>query len=201
MKQTLFDRFRLLNHFFLSRSKFDIHSPFVYRIYSEILKDKTAYPEYHAQIVKNINNKSPLSVKDNRLLYRLSRYVKPKNMLILGASGEKPASFMALGSPDGFMISIRDSTGLMGEHRKFDMVLVLDDLPGDGNQDYFSRIMQHIHSDSVMIFCNIHGSKEMHELWNEIKNHSSVTLTIDLFSLGLVFCKEGLAKEEFILRY
>ena len=77
----------------------------------------------------------------------------------------------------------------------------------DGNHrktpslNYFNQCLQHIHNDSVLIFCNLHGSKEMHEVWNEIKNHPSVTLTIDLFNLGLVFYKEELTKEDFILRY
>jgi len=47
----------------------------------------------------------------------------------------------------------------------------------------------------------MHSSGEMVEVWNEIKNQPSVTLTIDLFHMGLLFCKEELSKEDFILRY
>jgi len=201
MKNTLLYPFRLLYHFFLSRSKFDIHSPFVYKVYSEILKDKTDYTDYHPQIEKPRNGNKSLSNKDYRLLYRLSRYFKPKAILVIGADNEKSASFLASGSPVGSLIIIQDSIGLIDEPGMFDMVLVLDELPGQVIPDYFSRIMQHIHSDSVLIFCNIHGSKQMYNAWDKIKNHSFVTLTIDLFSLGLVFCKEELSKEDFILRY
>ena len=37
---------RFLQHSYLTRSRFDLHSPFVYRLYKEVLKDKTSYPEY-----------------------------------------------------------------------------------------------------------------------------------------------------------
>jgi len=201
MKQNFLYRFRLLHHYFLSRSKFDIHSPFVYKIFSEILKDKKDYAEYHTPIKKKSNKYTPLSKKDYRLLFRLSKYFKPKNILMLGSTDGKCASYLASGSPASFIISILDSIGLIAYPGMFDMVFVLDDLPGKVIPDYFSRVMQHIHNDSVLIFCNIHGSKEMHEVWNEIINNSSVTITIDLFKLGLVFCKEELTKEDFILRY
>lgn len=201
MKHKLFFQFRLLQHYFLSRSKFDIHSPFVYKIYSEIIKDKTDYAGYHPPIKITSNRNTPLSRKDYRLLYRLSRYFKTTNILILGTPDGTTASYLASGSPAGCLTSIHDSIGLNADSGMFDMVFVSYDLPGTAILDFFPHIIQHIHNDSVLIFCNSHGSKEMHDVWNKIKKHSSVTLTIDLFNLGLVFCKEELTKEDFILRY
>src|ERR1035438_6778417 len=37
---------RYANHLIHAKSKFDLHSPFLYKIYSQILKDRTEYPEY-----------------------------------------------------------------------------------------------------------------------------------------------------------
>jgi predicted O-methyltransferase YrrM len=37
---------RFLRHRIRTMSKFNLHSPFVFRIYSEILNDKTVYPEF-----------------------------------------------------------------------------------------------------------------------------------------------------------
>jgi len=37
---------RFVYHSLKARSKFDLHSPFVYHVYSKILKDKSDYPEY-----------------------------------------------------------------------------------------------------------------------------------------------------------
>jgi predicted O-methyltransferase YrrM len=84
---------------------------------------------------------------------------------------------------------------------KIDLVFI------DGNHrkepvlHYFYQCLQHIHDDSVIIFDDIHWSKEMEEAWKVIREHPSVTITIDLFRMGLVFFKEGLSKEDFILHF
>ena len=42
----------------------------------------------------------------------------------------------------------------------------------------------------------------MEEAWNEIKQHKSVTLTIDLFFIGIVFFrKEQKTNEHFTIRF
>jgi hypothetical protein len=201
MEQNLLFLFRLLQHFLHSRSKFDIHSPFVYKIYSEILIDKTDYPEYLTLINIKYDGNTRLFKKDYRLLFRLSRYFKPKTILNLGTTEEACASALAAGFPGSRMITIHHSPDLIAGSGVFDMVLVSGYFPGNTILDYFYLITQHIHNDSVLVICNIHGSRRMLEAWDKIRNHSSVTLTIDLFNLGLVFFREELTKEDFILRY
>src|ERR1035437_5386283 len=39
---------RYLRHRINVRSKYDLHSPFAYRVYSDILKDETIYPEFRS---------------------------------------------------------------------------------------------------------------------------------------------------------
>ena len=201
MKQKFLYRFRILRHYLLSRSKFKIHSPFVYKIYSEILDDKTDYQEYHVLRKKKMVTNSRVSIRNHRLLFRLTRYFKPETILILGMNDEMNLSCLALGSPGSRLISLHDSPGFMVEPGAVDMVLFAGDLSKVHLLDYFFLILQHIHNDSVLIFNNMHSSWEMVEVWNKIKNQPSVTLTIDLFHMGLLFCKEELSKEDFILRY
>jgi predicted O-methyltransferase YrrM len=77
----------------------------------------------------------------------------------------------------------------------------------DGNHrkkpslQYFHQCLQHINDGSVLILDDIHWSEEMEEAWKEIREHASVTMTIDLFRMGLVFFKKGLSKEDFILHF
>jgi hypothetical protein len=201
MKHELLFHFRVLRHFFLSRSKFGIHSPFVYRIYSEILKDKTDYQEYNTIREKMIVADLRVSSKSFRLLFRLSRYFNPKTILSTVNAGEICLSCLALGSPRCHIINFSDNPGSPADSGLTDMVFISGEHQKDVILDYFFRILQHIHNDSVMIFCKINVPGGMHEAWKEIKNHSSVTVTIDLFDLGLVFCKEELTKEDFVLRY
>ena len=56
--------------------------------------------------------------------------------------------------------------------------------------------------DSIFIFDDIHWSKEMDQAWNEIKNSPDVTLTIDLFFIGIVFFnKDFKVKQHFTIRF
>jgi len=67
---------------------------------------------------------------------------------------------------------------------------------------YFNQLLAKTNADTVFVFDDIHWSEEMEEAWEVIKQHSSVTLTIDLFFIGLVFFrKEQKEKEHFVIRY
>jgi len=41
----------------------------------------------------------------------------------------------------------------------------------------------------------------MKTAWKEIKAHPKVTITIDLFWIGLVFFKSGRVKEDFLVKF
>lgn len=65
---------------------------------------------------------------------------------------------------------------------------------------YFELILTKITPNSVLIFDDIHWSKPMHQAWEIIKKHPLITLTIDLFGIGIVFFNKNLSKEDFVLR-
>jgi hypothetical protein len=119
--------------------------------------------------------------------------------LLIGQEGEECASFLSSGSLQ-CQVEIIDNPGVANHLEIFDLVFISSDLV-HVIPDYFPGIMQHISNDSVMILSGIHGSRAKRAAWNKIKNQASVTLTIDLFDLGLVFCNERLTKEDFMLRY
>jgi predicted O-methyltransferase YrrM len=66
---------------------------------------------------------------------------------------------------------------------------------------YFETCLQKIHNDSLFVFDDIHWSDEMEAAWEYIKAHPSVTVTIDLFAVGLVFFREQQPKQHFTLRW
>ncbi len=78
----------------------------------------------------------------------------------------------------------------------------------DGNHrrqptiDYFNILKPYLSDTSILIFDDIHWSKEMEEAWKEITCDASVTLSIDLFFIGLVFFrKEQKTRQHFIIRF
>ncbi len=78
----------------------------------------------------------------------------------------------------------------------------------DGNHrkvptiQYFKQLLKKSLESSVFIFDDIHWSSEMEEAWKYIQQHSAVTLTIDLFFIGLVFFrKEQKVPQHFSIRF
>ena len=67
---------------------------------------------------------------------------------------------------------------------------------------YFKELLPALHEYSILVFDDIHWSKEMEQAWEEIKQYPSVTLSIDLFFIGLVFFrKEQKVKQHFVIRF
>ncbi|MFA5298857.1 MAG: class I SAM-dependent methyltransferase, partial [Lutibacter sp.] len=76
----------------------------------------------------------------------------------------------------------------------------------DGNHQkkatlhYFNLCLETAHNNSLFIFDDINWSPEMQQAWNEIKNHSKVTVSIDTYFWGLVFFRKEQKKQHFIIR-
>ncbi|RTQ49996.1 class I SAM-dependent methyltransferase [Hymenobacter gummosus] len=65
---------------------------------------------------------------------------------------------------------------------------------------YLEQCLPHATADSVFVFDDIHWSAEMEQAWEAIKAHPAVTLTVDLFFIGLVFFRQNAPKQHFTLR-
>ena len=65
---------------------------------------------------------------------------------------------------------------------------------------YFELCLAHRTDESVFVFDDIHWSAEMEQAWEVIKVHPEVTLTVDLFYIGLVFFRKNQPKQHFSLR-
>lgn len=91
------------------------------------------------------------------------------------------------------VIDIVYNTGLVfldGNHRK------------EPTLSYFHQLLEKANASSILIFDDIHWSEEMEQAWEIIKAHSSVTATIDLFFIGIVFFRtEFKEKQHFVIRY
>lgn len=91
---------------------------------------------------------------------------------------------------------------LLNEIPKLDLLYV------DGNHNYQSTLnyfklgLEKKHNHSVFVFDDINWNDEMKKAWEEIKAHPEVTLSLDLFYVGIIFFrKEQQQKEHFVLKY
>lgn len=66
---------------------------------------------------------------------------------------------------------------------------------------YFETCLANRHNDTVFVFDDIHWSAEMERAWAYIRNHPAVSVTVDLFWVGLVFFRHEQPKQHFVLRF
>jgi len=66
---------------------------------------------------------------------------------------------------------------------------------------YFSQVADMSGNNCVVIIDDIYSSREMAEAWTEIKNHRNVTVTVDVFRMGIVFFRKGMDHFNYVVRY
>ena len=90
------------------------------------------------------------------------------------------------------IINSNNKPGLVfidGNHRKEPVI------------NYFNQIAEISDNKTVIIIDDIYYSREMEEAWNEIKRYEKVYLTVDIFRMGIVFFREGINHNNYIIRY
>ena len=96
----------------------------------------------------------------------------------------------------GFISSYRQND------KKLDFIFIDGNHREEATINYFKQLLPLIHNDSLMVFDDVHWSKGMENAWHTIIQHPSVSLSIDLFFVGIVFFKkEFKQKQHFTIRY
>ena len=85
--------------------------------------------------------------------------------------------------------------------KNIDLVFIDGNHQENATISYFKKCLNYSHNDTIFIFDDIYWSIGMENAWEKIKSHSKITLTIDLFHIGIVFIKSELSKENYIIRY
>lgn len=164
------------------------------------------------------------------LLHRMLKYFKPERVLELGTSLGITTAYMAKAIPSSQIITIEGCesiadiaksnaeklglTNIIFETGNFDTILheiVSRNNPEfiyfDGNHTeeatlrYFETCLPYTSNESIFVFDDINWSEGMKKAWNRIKCNKMVSVTIDLYFLGLVFFRKELSKENFVVRY
>lgn len=182
--------------------------------------------------VKDIANSSLKKKKYAQLLFRIARYYQSKNIVELGTSFGISTSYLASANEESKVLTFEGShhiakialenfgqIGLKNIElvegnfeqtlpQSEDLIETVDLLFVDGNHrkkatlEYFDFFLKKSAFHSIFIFDDIHWSKEMEEAWKLIQQNNSVTLTIDLFFIGLVFFSPDFkAKQHFTIRF
>lgn len=180
-----------------------------------------------SEIVKN----AATPEKVGMLLFRLVNYFKPNTILELGTSLGIGTLYHAFAAPKSQIYTIEgcpntatiarqsfDLLKLSNIHSKvgrfeeqlqptLEEIKRLDYAFLDGNHrkdatlQYFEQCLPFAHSDSIFVLDDINWSADMQAAWKAVKAHPKVTLTIDLFRLGIVFFRAEQAEKEHFQLY
>lgn len=252
--------YKYLLHFFSARNSggFGVHSPFMFQFTHFVLKEK--HPFYVFETIEMIRSKlkkdnrvlnitdfgtgkdrsltvatvaskSLKSDKYGKLLFRITYYLKARQVLELGTSLGITTSYLASSHSDINCISLegcpqianvaRDNFNKLGlnniklvvgdinltlakvleETDRLDLVFFDANHRSETVLRYFEQCLPKIHKNTVFIIDDIYWSEDMEKAWKLIKQHSSVTSTIDLFQLGIVFFNTDLYKKHYKMRY
>jgi predicted O-methyltransferase YrrM len=182
--------------------------------------------------IKDIARSSLKNKKFAQLLFRIAKYYQPENIIELGTSLGITTSYFANANKNAQIYTFEGSKEIAAVaqqnfnslHLKnitqiwgnFDETLApaLSNISSvdlafiDGNHRkeptlrYFDIFLKKSGNNSIFIFDDIHWSAGMEEAWRLIQGRGEVTLTIDLFFIGVVcFNKDFKVKQHFSIRY
>jgi predicted O-methyltransferase YrrM len=181
--------------------------------------------------VASIARNTSVSSKYGRLLYRLVEHFRPQTIIELGTSIGISTLYMSMANPFAKVYTIEGCTtkseqaatnfntlqvsNVEQQIGRFDLVLPdllsqvvkLDFAFIDGNHTYeatienFEMLLRSAHNDTVFVFDDIHWSVSMQKAWDEIIDHDRVTVSVDIFRMGMVFLRKELSKQKFVIRF
>lgn len=170
--------------------------------------------------------------KYSQLLYKIAAYYQPMSILEMGTSLGITTCYLAVANENAQVVTMEGAPPIAKLAKNtFETVGIqnVNLIEGDFNEilstyiaskesiglayvdgnhrytptiQYFKQLLERSNEQSVLIFDDIHWSVEMEKAWEEIKQDPAVTLSIDLFFIGLVFLRKAQKeKEHFIIRY
>lgn len=184
-----------------------------------------------ATSIGKLVKKSSVSPKLGKLLYSICRWAKPKYILEIGTSVGISTLYMAAANPTTRVVTVEGNPSkVLAAKENFkkaglgnitiqqgdfeyaieealSLMPRIDLVFFDGNHKteptlrYFKKCSELRSENSIFIFDDIRWNNEMLRTWNIIKKHRSVSVSIDLFNVGIIFFRKGISKQHFAINF
>ena len=185
----------------------------------------------HQKTLQQVIRSSARSQKEGELLYRICKHYQPKQCLELGTNLGFSAVYQLSALEGARFISIEGAEALseraglllkdFGVQAELiqagfqtalteqidwsnfqpDYVFIDGDHRYESIMTYFEQILPRMETDSMLILDDIRWSEGMFRAWSEIIAHPEVTISLDLFAMGICFIRKSQAKEHFKFRF
>lgn len=174
-----------------------LHSPFVYRLVDEVIydfSDKNVYSELEKalQPYKKLN-------EADKLLFRIIANWQPLNVSVIDECA--PADRIILDHASkklvpGIHARQSDSNSLNTHSTVF-----IDAAMSNSPDNELEQLLLNLQEDTMLVVKNNHRHSNARSLWKRLKAHPNVTVSVDLFWLGLIFHRPGKVKEDFLIKF
>lgn len=182
--------------------------------------------------VKDITRWSLKPPKYAQLLFRIANHYQPETLVELGTAMGLTTAYLASANSSKHIYTFEGAPAIARLaqknidrlHRRniqlitgnFDETLepllkkinTADFVFIDGNHRqeptlrYFEYLLPHLHPRSIVVFDDIHWSREMEAAWKTVLGHPSIRCSIDLFFIGIVFFNPDFKeKQQFTIRF
>lgn len=181
--------------------------------------------------VRHFAASSAISKADGKLLFRIAKDLKPKTVVELGTGAGVGTAYLASAYGDAKVYTVEATPQLVSKAKvnlatvgltnveciegqfsavlpmlleridRVDMAFIDGDHTYDATLANVECILRKAHSNTVIVVHDIHWSEQMERAWEALKLDSRISIAVDLFSLGILFLREGTAKHSIVLRY
>ena len=187
--------------------------------------------KYRLETIASIARHALMPKKYAQLLFRLVSRFRVQTILELGTSLGITTLYLSFPGKKNRIFTLEGCSGIAAIAQKnfdrlnrenielivgeFDVALPkalsktdrLDLVIFDGNHrglatvSYFEKCLPYAHDESIFVFDDIHWSSDMQEAWKKIAANPAVSLSIDLYQLGIIFFRSGMTKQDLSLKF
>ena len=195
------------------------------------LRKKENPEEFRNVTVGKVVKKAAISPRAGALLLRLTNYFKPKTILQIGGTTDISMLYLSsyatglkcvvvekspeMASAARLVLETHNHTGIDLRTGDYKEVLpnVLAELPQPDfvflnpvkdmkeNEYAFNQCLRRLHNESVLVVRGIKASRDMRMFWKAVREREEVTVTIDLYSMGIIFFNKKLYKRNYIVSF
>lgn len=180
----------LLTYILKGKTQYGLHSPFVYDLYTETLLPRVDKRK------ANFGEMSRTERRNASFIYKLADRFEVKNIVLCGFQKGIPfAEWVENVLPqlvEATNLSVRELVG--GRKERLLIVCPI------GCYSTLKYEIGNFPDDAIVVATDIHNGKLAEKQWTAVCDDKSNIVTIDLFSMGIVFFRKELSVERFLLR-
>lgn len=185
----------------------------------------------HQRQLKDITRNSLTPPKYSRLLYRIARHMQAKHIVELGTSLGINTLYLSSAAPESQLYTfdgceatadeaqqvfewwhlknIHMETGnidqnlpaLLQHIPQIDLLYINADHHYTPTIQYYEHCKKKAHKSSIFILNGIYWSKEMKKTWQHMRHDPLVSLSLDLFGVGIIFFRKLYNKQHHLLMF